>query len=162
MTIPHILKFPIKKNPGFYNVIPFPISFEVIDGIALLVLLDKDKKRQQFVIHRETVLNSCVPHNIIPITKTAKIHISIQSFETYQTKQIIADEIIEYRPIEAKRFVSNIYSYYYSVKGQNYFFKGEKHSCWEITYVDTGELITNVDGKEYILKNQNLIIYFPK
>lgn len=44
---------------------------------------------------------------------------------------------------------------------QFYCFNGEQHDFFELTYVDTGELETEVDGALYHLKEKDLMIYGP-
>ena len=48
-----------------------------------------------------------------------------------------------------------------SIRTENYCFKGELHDFFELTYVDTGELETEVDGTLYHLKEKDLMIYGP-
>ena len=57
--------------------------------------------------------------------------------------------------------VQEIYAYYYSTKGNSYFFEGEKHPYWEMTFVDNGELITNVEGVDYVLPPRSIFFYGP-
>lgn len=149
------------RRPGFYKTYRCEVSYKVNDGIALLVVLDDEEQQEQFVIHRETVIFKDVPHVIIPLTDTVNVSISMFDIGSSEASTIKTKNEIDYKPIKSDLYVSNIFSYYYSVKGQNYFFIGESHSYWELTYVDTGELITTVDGYEHILKNQNIMIYFP-
>ena len=45
--------------------------------------------------------------------------------------------------------IQKILGYYYRIRTENYCFKGELHDFFELTYVDTGELETEVDGTLY-------------
>ena len=47
------------------------------------------------------------------------------------------------------------------IRTENYCFHGERHDFFELTYVDTGELETEVDGTLYHLKEKDLMIYGP-
>ena len=57
--------------------------------------------------------------------------------------------------------IQKILGYYYRIRTENYCFKGELHDFFELTYVDTGELETEVDGTLYHLKEKDLMIYGP-
>lgn len=57
--------------------------------------------------------------------------------------------------------IKEIYSYYYQVKGPAYFFSGEKHSYWELTYVDNGELKSTIAGKTFSIKEKEIMLYGP-
>ena len=50
------------------------------------------------------------------------------------------------------RDTENSWAYYYRIRTENYCFHGERHDFFELTYVDTGELETEVDGTLYHLK----------
>ena len=67
----------------------------------------------------------------------------------------------EYRPLLPKIQIMDILGYYYRVRSPGYKFKGEKHSFFELTYVDTGTLYTDVEGQTYQLNEKELIIYGP-
>ncbi|CAM3595817.1 AraC family transcriptional regulator [Erysipelothrix urinaevulpis] len=150
------------RKPGFYKAFDCEVSYKVNDGIALLVLLDENNEHHQFVIHRESVVHENIPHVLIPLTDYVNLDVSKFTNNSFKEKTIPTQESIKYQPIQSEVYVSDIYSYYYSVKGQRYFFLGESHSYWELTYVDTGELISTVDGIEHTLSSQNIMIYFPQ
>ena len=57
--------------------------------------------------------------------------------------------------------IQKILGYYYRIRTENYCFHGERHDFFELTYVDTGELETEVDGTLYHLKEKDLMIYGP-
>lgn len=57
--------------------------------------------------------------------------------------------------------ITRFYFCSYSMKTAGYHFNSEKHACWEITYIDDGELHSNVDGKEYILNKGQYMFYVP-
>lgn len=57
--------------------------------------------------------------------------------------------------------IRKIIGYFYRIRTSGYCFKGEKHDFFELTYVDTGELETEVDGVLYQLKEKDLMIYGP-
>ena len=67
----------------------------------------------------------------------------------------------EYRPLLPKIQIMDILGYYYRVRTPGYRFRGEKHNFFELTYVDTGTLYTDVEGQTYRLNEKELIIYGP-
>ena len=67
----------------------------------------------------------------------------------------------EYQPVLPQIQVVNILGYYYRIRTPDYHFKGESHEFFELTYVDTGCLYTEVDGKMYQLREKEMIIYGP-
>ena len=67
----------------------------------------------------------------------------------------------EYQPVLPRIQIQDILGYYYRIRTPNYSFKGESHDFFELTYVDTGLLYTEVDGCSYTLKEKEMIIYAP-
>lgn len=138
-----------------------PVSFQVIEGIAVLIIETPDASLHEFVIHRRAILDANIPYTIIALTQSVLVEESVQTDAPYQEIVKKAGRLIEHKPIQPQFYISDIFSYYYSVKGQKYHFDGESHYYWEITYVDTGELIIELDGTEHKLNNQDLMIYLP-
>ena len=66
-----------------------------------------------------------------------------------------------YHPVLPRIRLQNILGYYYRMRTPGYHFKGEQHPLFELTYVDTGILYTEVDGVSYKLGEKDLIIYGP-
>ncbi|QIK69249.1 AraC family transcriptional regulator [Erysipelothrix sp. HDW6C] len=149
------------KNPTHLDVYDAKVRIEVLEGIAILVLQEEFGSREQFVIHRAPILNKNTPFTVIPLTQSAVIEVSVQSKKAVKQSRIEFEDELNYEPIRPKFSVTDIYSYYYNVKGKDYYFHGESHYNWELTYVDTGELVTEIDGQEYTLSSQQMMLYFP-
>src|SRR5690554_3374715 len=149
------------KSLQFLSKYNCKVRLEVLEGIAILVIQSESGKLDQFVIHRAPVINEGVPYVVIPLTQSVLLEVS------YQTRSEIVREIIEvpgkreFEPIKSSFDVTDIYSYYYNVKGKDYSFKGESHFYWELTYVDTGEVVMTVDGVEHKLESQDMMLFFP-
>lgn len=149
------------KNPDYLEVSEVPIRIELLEGIAILVVQEEFGSREQFVIHRPIMLKENTPYTVIPLTQSVVVDFSYQTPMAQELKRIDLPNQLAYEPIRPKFAVTDIYSYYYSVKGKDYHFDGESHYFWELTYVDTGELGVEVDGVEHILSSQQIMLYFP-
>ena len=86
---------------------------------------------------------------------------NIKSFIINRSLHIKKGIYFNYSNISSSLDISEIYTKFYQEKGTNYNFSGEKHSYWELTYVDKGELLTTIDGVSYHLKQGDLIFYAP-
>lgn len=156
----NLVTFDQKRN-NIFEVYDVPVSFYTTEGIAMIVILNNKNMFEKFVLHRRSILNARVPFLIIPLTSSAIVEISIQDKRSMKPITINYSQDVTDYMITPQFAITNIYSYYYSVKGQNYNFSGEKHTYWELTYVDTGEISVTVDDVEYDLKSQNLMIFLP-
>ena len=132
--------------------------FKVKEGIAIvLCTFDLTKKPTSFVIHRVVHLLPGVYYNFICVSDNAVIELSedMANLRKYPIPEFA------YRPLIPTISVKSILGEYYLVRGPKYNFPGETHSFWEITYIDDGELITEVAGVDYVLKSHNLLFYAP-
>ena len=149
------------KSLQFLSIYNCKVRIEVLEGIAILVIQKAPGKFEQFVIHRAPIIDAKVPFVVIPLTQSVLIETS------FQTKSEVIREIVEvpgkkqYEPIRSSFDITDIYSYYYNVKGKGYSFAGESHYYWELTYVDTGEVVITVDDVEYNVSSQELMVFFP-
>ncbi len=58
-------------------------------------------------------------------------------------------------------WVTDLYTFFYHEKERGFFFPGESHAMFELTYVDQGSLHSVVDGMDTLLTQGEMIIYGP-
>lgn len=141
--------------------VPFKTYIKLLSGIAIIVIENETQDLEKFVIHRSVILNADVKFNVVPITQSIVIELGAYQKEPGPLNRIPMAIPYTYKPIKPKLNISEIYSYYYNVKGKDYHFDGEKHYFWELTYVDTGSLRTDIDGESFEMTNQEMVLYFP-
>lgn len=140
-----------------------PTMISILEGIGIIVIQEIDGSLEQFVVHRSPIINANTLFTVIPITNTILVEVSHQTndINMIEEKEIDAKLVSQFKPVRPSFDVTNIYSYYYNVKGKGYSFSGEEHHFWELTYVDTGELEVEVDNEVYTLEAQDIMIFFP-
>ncbi len=57
--------------------------------------------------------------------------------------------------------LKEVYTLFYQEGEPGFLFKGEQHTALELTYVDRGQLTCVVDGKSYLLKQGQMMIFGP-
>lgn len=133
--------------------------FKVKEGIAIVLCThDLSQKPKPFVIHRVCHLLPGIYYNFLCVSDTAIIELN----ENISNNKLYPIESFTYKPLVPTITVKSILGEYYLVRGPKYDFPGEIHNFWEITYIDDGELITEVEGKEFCLTSHNLLFYAPK
>lgn len=133
---------------------------QVESGIIGVVFQDNlNSEPELFVIHKTLKIKPGVHFNFICLSGSGKLSMQIHSNAISNKVQIPEFGINESKPSIR---VQEIFAYYYSTKGNTYFFEGEKHPYWEMTFIDSGELITNVEGEEYTLPQRSIFFYAPK
>ena len=130
---------------------------KVTKGVVMILVSFDSNNIKSFIINRSLHLKKGIYFNFISISDEA----SVEVLTNTEFKSIKLDNPFNYSNISSSLDISEIYTKFYQEKGTNYNFSGEKHSYWELTYVDKGELLTTIDGVSYHLKQGDLIFYAP-
>ncbi|MGL5978483.1 MAG: AraC family transcriptional regulator [Erysipelotrichaceae bacterium] len=139
------------------------IYIEVLSGIAILIVTDDEQfdNNKQFVIHRLVRLKPNVFFNVVAMTDDVTIRFTYLQKSKVKTYNLDANHQITYRPIKPEFQILEIFAYFYQVRNADYTFDGEQHNYFELTYVDSGELQTTIDGQEFTLESGDTILYAP-
>lgn len=139
------------------------VYIKVLSGIVMLVITsDADGKNyEQFVIHRHIRIKKGMKFNFLTISNQSKIELETEVRCKPSIHPTYDHQPIQYDPIVPSFEIKEILAYYYQIRNNSYVFQGEKHNYWELTFIDNGELLTNVDGEDYRLKEMDLILYAP-
>ena len=130
---------------------------KVTKGVVMILVSFDSNDIKSFIINRSLHIKKGIYFNLISISDEA----SVEVLTNTEFKSIKLDNPFNYSNISSSLDISEIYTKFYQEKGTNYNFSGEKHSYWELTYVDKGELLTTIDGVSYHLKQGDLIFYAP-
>ena len=134
---------------------------EVESGTGiLLVSHDPEKKTiDEFGMNQRVVVKPGVYFAFVATTPELIVNIFVNSDYSLDTLNISTP--YEFHPVLPRIQIKDILGYYYRIRTPGYQFKGEKHQFFELTYVDTGILHTEVDGVQYTLSEKEMIIYGP-
>lgn len=130
---------------------------KVTKGVVMILVSFDSNNIKSFIINRSLHIKKGIYFNLISISDEA----SVEVLTNTKFKSIKLDNPFNYSNISSSLDISEIYTKFYQEKGTNYNFSGEKHSYWELTYVDKGELLTTIDRVSYHLKQGDLIFYAP-
>ena len=130
---------------------------KVTKGVVMILVSFDSNNIKSFIINWSLHIKKGIYFNLISISDEA----SVEVLTNTEFKSIKLDNPFNYSNISSSLDISEIYTKFYQEKGTNYNFSGEKHSYWELTYVDKGELLTTIDGVSYHLKQGDLIFYAP-
>lgn len=144
----------------FYN--EDDIYIHVNEGIVMLCISKENKidTFEQFVIHHTIRLKKHSFFNFFSISENAIVTIFKRKENVISIKPINGKQI-DCKRIIPRISVKEILVYYYQVKNTNYVFPGEVHQYWELTFIDSGHLISEVEGKEYHLNQYDCMLYSP-
>ncbi|MDD7282143.1 helix-turn-helix domain-containing protein [Floccifex sp.] len=137
------------------------VYLKSIEGISLLIITDdiNNESYDEFVVHRIIKINKGNYFNVIPLGECSKVELAF--LKGCRIENIFLEKEYSYHRILPEINIKELIAYYYNVRNSHYQFAGESLRYWEITYVDSGVLHTFVDGIEYVLHANELMIYGP-
>ncbi len=137
------------------------VCIEVQSGMgSLLVGFEPELSSLEcFAIHRQVRIKPNVYFCVVAVTPSI-------SYKLYAPPEYVYNTVALETPYMFNRVlprirISEILGYYYSVRSAGYTFKGETHNYFELTYVDRGQLQTQVDNQVYEMNEKDLMIYGP-
>jgi AraC-like DNA-binding protein len=137
-----------------------PVYIQAVEGIIGILFAKKPEDTPElFVLHRIVKVKPGILFNLVPLSGMGIVDIDIQEGSSLQEYPIMEFEV---NSIRSSFEVDEIFAYYYSTKGNNYRFDGEKHPFWELTFVDNGELECTVDGESFHLPPRSLMFFGPE
>lgn len=137
------------------------VCLEMENGMAALLVgetLETDKL-EVYAVHRFVKLKPGIYFSLVAVT--SNITCKLITNDSYSSSMEQLSPPYMFERILPRIRINEILGYYYSIRNAGYQFKGEKHSFFELTYVDRGCMITEVEGTKYELKEKELMIYGP-
>ncbi len=134
---------------------------EVRSGIGILLVTTDPENGpiQEFGMNRRIHIKPYVYYAFVATTPELVLDLFTRSDYTMEVAALPMP--YEFRPVLPMIRIRDILGYYYRIRTPGYRFKGESHSFFELTYIDTGVMHTEVDGVKYTLKEKEMILYGP-
>ena len=154
-------QFPMQRFQSQFFFFGSEVYLEIRSGLGIL-LVTRDVHNgpiQEFGMNQRIRLEPEVYFSFVPTTPELMV-------DFYVRPDCLVDVIslatpYEYHPLLPRIRLRDILGCYYRIRTPGYRFKGESHPFFELTYVDSGELFTEVDGVTYRLGERELILYGP-
>jgi AraC-like DNA-binding protein len=137
------------------------VYLEIQQGIGVLLVSTDPHNApiEEFGMNRRIHIKPNIYFGFI--STTPEMTLNLYTHSDYQMNAVMLREPYIYQPATPHIQIQNILGCYYRTRSPGYNFAGEKHSFFELTYVDTGTLYTEVDGIPYKLEEKQMIIYGP-
>lgn len=137
------------------------VFIEPMEGMAMMRICANPHMDtvESFALHRGIQVNKGNYFALIPMGSPIIYNLYVP--KGTKSHKIRLEEPISYDHIVPSIIVNEILAYYYVVKRPDYQFPGEVHRYYELTYVDQGKLLTNIDEKSYELNANQFILYGP-
>lgn len=154
-------QFPMQRFQSQFFFFDSEVYLEIRSGLGIL-LVSRDLQNGpilEFGMNQRIRLEPEVYFSFVPTTPELVM-------DFFSPPECAVDVIslatpYEYHPVLPRIQLQDILGCYYRIRTPGYRFKGEAHPFFELTYVDTGVLYTQVDGVSYKLGERELILYGP-
>lgn len=137
------------------------VHLEIREGLAaILVAHEPDPKQlKEFSMNHLVRVKAGVYYAIVATTPQVIFDLIVDTH--YRLNVVPLTAPYEYKHRLPRIEASSILGHYYRIRNGGYRFKGECHDFFELTYVDTGKLNTEVDHVAYEIGEKEMMIYAP-
>lgn len=138
-----------------------PVYLEIQSGIASIVVSYSEEPAalMTFAVHRKVALKPGVYFALVAISELVNCKLITSDDFQMETWDLTTPHF--YNRVQTRIRINEISGYYYNVRNSGYSFQGEKHNYYELTFVDRGTLLTEIEGECYTLQEKDLLFYGP-
>lgn len=152
----------VRNRTGHYTCFQdSEIYLDFEEGMAILevALDDRIKNIDYFYLDKPVCIKRGVYFTITPFKDYCTVRIAY--IKGAQSNLVFVPPVKKKLTISPKLKINDIYTLFYQEKEKGFFFKGEQHNPFELTYVDSGQMHSVVNGQDYILKQGEMMLYGP-
>lgn len=131
-----------------------PVILDYVSGMSLLVI-HREEGADIFYLDRVVSLQPGICFSLMPMGDSCCVDM-LSSQEPLLNGQISVSSLeIQRKSLQFER----IYTFLYQECTHDFYFRGEKHKPYELTYVDRGKLHNLVRGQDIVLGQQDFMIF---
>ena len=135
-----------------------PVCLDYELGMTVLVIRSCGKNTC-FYLDKPLILNSGTEFSIVPYQQECSVRMNMPVGAKLERLDRLQE--IDNLKITDRFHLGELYTLFYREVESGFFFKGEDHSMYELTYVDRGQLHCVVDGNGYELRQGQLMLFVP-
>lgn len=145
-------------NDRYFQRSTAPVYLDFEMGMTVLAVRIEEKTTF-FYLDKPICLPAGSEFAVFPYQDECSVRMAIQTSARLERLETL--EAPENLKIGHRLRLGEVYTVFYREEESGFLFKGEKHSTYELTYVDRGVLHCAVDGNGYILRQGQLMIFGP-
>ncbi|MBQ7328396.1 MAG: helix-turn-helix transcriptional regulator [Oscillospiraceae bacterium] len=131
-----------------------PVILDYVSGMSLLVI-HREENADIFYLDRVVSLQPGTNFSLMPMDDSCCVDV-LSSQEPRIVGQVsVSDLENQSKDLQFER----IYTFLYQECTQDFYFRGESHKPYELTYVDRGKLHNLVRGQDIVLGQQDFMIF---
>lgn len=135
---------------------PVYLDFEI--GMTVLAVRSGDSTHC-FYLDKPLCLNAGAEFALVPYQEECSVRMSLP--KAAALRQLDEFSALENLKIGDRLRLGEIYTLFYREEHCGFLFKGERHSMYELTYVDRGQLHCVVEGNGFELRQGQMMFFTP-
>ncbi|MBP3651718.1 MAG: AraC family transcriptional regulator [Clostridia bacterium] len=149
----------VGKTDAFYQCANADVYMDYESGMAvLLVSRSADSGDiEAFYLDKPVCVSRGIYYCVIPFDESCEIHLCMH--RDAQVVSVPRQGNGSMSVLSANMNIRGIRTLFYQEKENGFFFKGEAHRQYELTYMDKGSMHSIVGGQEYILEPGEMMLY---
>lgn len=151
----------VGKTDVFYQCTDADVYMDYESGMAvLLVSLCADAASPDaYYLDKPVCIRQGVYYCVLPFDESCEIHLCTR--RNVEILKLPRPNCGAVSSISANMRIRGIRTLFYQEKERGFFFKGEAHRQYELTYMDKGSMRSIVGGQEYVLNSGEMMLYGP-
>ena len=151
----------VGKANVFYCCADADVYMDYESGMAVLLVTKnaQDGAVESFYLDKPVCIDSGVYYCVLPFDESCTIHLC--QHRDARCIRVEREGEGALRDLRANMNIHGIRTLFYQEKENGFFFKGEAHRQYELTYMDKGSMHSIVAGQEYVLSPGEMMLYGP-
>lgn len=145
------------QNQMFYPGAPVYLDYE--GGMTVLAASKDGGPFQFFYLDKPVCIQPGVRFALVPYAGNSEVRM-VASLGGWPKILPLPDSFTGLQ-LSRKLEVGRIFTFFYQEKELGFFFPGESHPTWELTYVDKGYIHSVAGGQDLLLEQGDLTLYGP-
>lgn len=114
---------------------------------------------QAFYLDKPVCIDQGVYYCVIPFDESCEIHLCLHREAYIVRAERSGNGAVSI--LSANMAIRSVRTLFYQEKENGFFFKGEAHRQYELTYMDKGSMHSIVGGRDYLLNPGEMMLYGP-
>lgn len=132
------------------------VYLEPTNGTGVILVKSKHGNVVKFLLDKRIALKPYV--QFLVLSNCEEFNYSLYA-DTIRTTVCITPEIRAQK--KAVFGVDRIHTFLFQNRNKNFYFAGEKHDFYELTFMDKGEMLCEVDSTQLHLNQQDILLLLP-
>ena len=136
------------------------IHVDYVNGMSALCILDEDTGHvRAYYLDKLLCIRKGIPFALIALGEpgTVRLHCAQEEARVIHTPPVEMPPLILRPGLD----ITSLHTLFYQEKAKGFFFRGETHAPYELTYVDRGHMHCIVAGQHYALGPHDILLCLP-